>query len=131
MTQTATKTAKIEVFDPALCCSTGVCGTDVDQSLVSFAADAAWATAQGANLRRYNLAQEPLEFAQNPTVAQMLKVTGESALPLVLLDGQVALAGRYPTREELSRWLGLSGTGLSELTMAAPAACCGGDTDCC
>ncbi|MCY1703776.1 arsenite efflux transporter metallochaperone ArsD [Deinococcus sp. SL84] len=130
MTQTAsTKPARIEVFDPALCCSTGVCGTEVDQHLVTFAADAAWATAQGANLVRYNLAQQPLEFAQNTTVAQMLKVTGESALPLVLLDGQVALAGRYPTREELSRWLG--GPVLSELAMTEPQACCGGDTSCC
>ena len=131
MTQTATKPAQIEIFDPALCCSTGVCGTDVDPNLVTFAADAAWATAQGARLTRHNLAQEPLAFAQNAMVAQMLKVTGESALPLVLLDGQVALAGRYPTREELSRWLGLAGTGLTELTVAAPAACCGGDTNCC
>lgn len=130
MTQT-TKTAQIEIFDPALCCSTGVCGTDVDQNLVTFAADAAWATAQGASLTRHNLAQEPLAFAQNETVARMLKVTGESALPLTLLDGQVALAGRYPTREELSRWLGLGDAGLSELTMAAPAPCCGGETDCC
>ncbi|MFD2609141.1 arsenite efflux transporter metallochaperone ArsD [Deinococcus taklimakanensis] len=130
MTQTApNKTTRIEVFDPALCCSTGVCGTEVDQSLVTFAADAAWASAQGAKLTRYNLAQQPLEFAQNPTVAQMLKVTGESALPLVLLDGQVALAGRYPTREELSRWLG--SPALSELTMTEPQACCSGDTNCC
>ena len=43
MTQTIAKTARIEVFDPAMCCSTGVCGTDVDQNLVTFAADAAWA----------------------------------------------------------------------------------------
>ncbi len=130
MTQTAIKTARIEVFDPALCCSTGVCGTDVDQNLVSFAADAAWATTQGANLTRYNLAQQPLEFAQNATVAQMLKVTGESALPLILLDGQVALAGRYPTRDELSRWLGTAETGMTELTVTEPAACCCGGNDC-
>ena len=34
-------TAAIQIFDPALCCASGVCGTDVDQALVSFAADAA------------------------------------------------------------------------------------------
>ncbi|MEI6758670.1 MAG: arsenic metallochaperone ArsD family protein, partial [Chlorobium sp.] len=28
---------KIQVFDPALCCTTGVCGVDVDQALVTFA----------------------------------------------------------------------------------------------
>lgn len=130
MTQTASKFAKIEIFDPALCCSTGICGADVDQNLVTFAADAAWAAAQGAYLTRYNLAQQPLAFAQNGTVAQMLKVTGESSLPLILLDGQVVLAGRYPTRQELSRWLGTSQTGMTELSVAEPAACCCGGKDC-
>jgi hypothetical protein len=33
---------KIEVFEPALCCATGVCGEDVDQSLVTFSADSHW-----------------------------------------------------------------------------------------
>ena len=33
----------IQVFDPALCCSTGVCGVDVDQALVNFSADVDWA----------------------------------------------------------------------------------------
>lgn len=125
---TLTKAPSIEIFDPALCCSTGVCGTEVDQSLVSFAADAAWAKEQGAKLQRHNLAQEPLAFAQNTTVAQMLKVTGESALPMTLIDGQVALAGRYPTRDELARWLGVSAP--TELTVTQPAACCCGGQDC-
>nr|QTX14232.1 Arsenical resistance operon trans-acting repressor ArsD [Klebsiella pneumoniae] len=26
----------LTVFDPAMCCSTGVCGSDVDQVLVDF-----------------------------------------------------------------------------------------------
>jgi hypothetical protein len=33
-------TKSIQVFDPALCCSTGVCGVNVDQALVTFSADA-------------------------------------------------------------------------------------------
>jgi hypothetical protein len=34
--------AQIQIFDPAMCCSSGVCGTDVDQQLINFAADVAW-----------------------------------------------------------------------------------------
>ena len=30
---------EIRVFEPALCCNTGVCGPDVDQALVDFSAD--------------------------------------------------------------------------------------------
>ena len=32
----------LTVFDPAMCCSTGVCGSDVDQVLVNFSADVQW-----------------------------------------------------------------------------------------
>jgi hypothetical protein len=31
---------RLDVFDPAMCCSTGVCGPEVDPQLVQFAADA-------------------------------------------------------------------------------------------
>ena len=51
--------ATIQVFDPALCCSTGVCGVDVDQGLVTFAADVEWAAQKGARVERFNLAQQP------------------------------------------------------------------------
>lgn len=96
----------IHVFDPALCCSSGVCGVEVDQSLVSFAADLAWARQQGAQIERFNLAQQPMAFADNPLVKGFLERSGDQALPLVLVDGEVALAGRYPTRAELARWTG-------------------------
>lgn len=55
----------IQVFDPALCCSTGVCGVDVDvdvdvdQALVSFSADVDWAKQNGAQIERFNLARTP------------------------------------------------------------------------
>lgn len=95
---------KIQVFDPALCCSSGVCGVDVDQQLVSFAADLDWARQHGAQIERFNLAQQPLVFAANDAVKGLLERSGEGALPLTLVDGEVALAGRYPSRAELARW---------------------------
>ncbi|HEY9837243.1 MAG TPA: arsenite efflux transporter metallochaperone ArsD, partial [Vampirovibrionales bacterium] len=89
---------KIEVFDPAMCCSTGVCGPDVDQKFVDFAANVDWGTGQGIKIQRYNLGQQPLEFANNPTVKSFLERSGVDALPLILVEGEIALAGRYPTR---------------------------------
>jgi len=97
----------IQVFDPALCCSTGVCGVEVDQALVNFSADVAWAKATGAQIERFNLAQQPMAFAENAVVKGFLQRSGEEALPVVLIDGEVALAGRYPNRGELARWLGI------------------------
>ncbi|NHQ60729.1 arsenite efflux transporter metallochaperone ArsD [Chlorobium sp. BLA1] len=96
----------IQVFDPALCCSSGVCGSDVDQALVNFAADVDWAKQNGIVVERFNLAKEPLSFAENPVVKAFLADAGHEALPLILVDGKLVLAGRYPNRSELSSWAG-------------------------
>ena len=98
----------IQVFDPALCCSTGVCGVDVDQQLVDFSADVDWAKQQGAQIERFNLAQQPTAFVDNAVVKEFLERSGAEALPLILVDGEVALAGRYSSRAELAEWLGLA-----------------------
>jgi hypothetical protein len=97
----------IQVFDPALCCSTGVCGAEVSEQLVRFAADADWAKRNGARIERFNLAQQPLAFASTPAVRGFLERSGAEALPLILVDGEVALAGRYPNRGEIARWVGI------------------------
>jgi len=115
--------AKIQVFDPALCCSTGVCGVETDQALVTFAADVDWAKQNGAQIERFNLAQQPLVFADNAIVKGFLEHSGQEALPLVLVEGEIALAGRYPSRAELARWAGVE-------EEAKQGGCCGG-TSCC
>lgn len=115
----------IQIFDPALCCSTGVCGVDVDQQLVDFSADVDWAKQNGAQIDRFNLAQQPLAFAENTLVKAFLERSGAEALPLVLVEGEVALAGRYPTRVELARWIG-----ISPAEDAAKSACCSGSSCC-
>ncbi len=53
---------KLEVFDPAMCCSTGVCGVDVDPALVQFAADLAWVGEHEISVERHNLGQAPQAF---------------------------------------------------------------------
>lgn len=95
---------QIEVFDPAMCCSTGVCGPSVDPSLARFAADLEWLTSAGATVRRFNLGQEPVAFAENERVRALLTVQGEAALPVIFADGELRATGRFPTREELAAW---------------------------
>lgn len=116
----------IQIFDPALCCSSGVCGVDVDQQLVTFAADVEWAKQQGVALERYNLAQQPLAFAQNAVVKGFLERSGAESLPLILIDGEFALAGRYPTRDELARWAGVK----AEPAGKSVGGCCSGGRCC-
>lgn len=112
----------IHVFDPALCCESGVCGVDAEQALVTFSADLSWARQHGAQIERFNLAQQPLVFAENPTVRKFLERSGQDALPLILVNGEVALAGRYPQRAELARW-----AAIAEPAERKPAtSCCAG-----
>lgn len=117
--------AKIQVFDPALCCSTGVCGVEVDQQLVGFSADVDWAKQFGADIERFNLAQQPMAFAENPVVKDFLERSGADALPLILIDGQIAMAGRYPNRTELARW-----AGIVEAAEQPASGCCSGSSCC-
>jgi len=98
----------IQIFDPAMCCNTGVCGMDVDQQLVSFAADVDWARKNGAQIERFNLAQQPQAFARSPIVSAFLERSGQEALPLILVDGKFALAGAYPSRTQLAAWAGIA-----------------------
>ena len=126
---------KIQVFDPALCCSTGICGVDVDQSLVEFAADVDWLGKQGVAIERFNLAQQPLAFANHATIRNLLQSEGEPALPVILVDDVVMHRGKpYPSRSQLAKWAGIrqADSKLSSIAITAAGSapsqggCCGG-----
>ncbi|MEX2588548.1 MAG: arsenite efflux transporter metallochaperone ArsD [Actinomycetota bacterium] len=98
---------KIDVYDPAMCCSTGVCGPSVDPALATFAGDLDWLGEHGVDVRRYNLGQEPGAFATNNDVRHLLEADGEGALPAVFVDGEIRSSGRFPSRAEFAGWAGL------------------------
>lgn len=118
----------IRVFEPALCCNTGVCGEDVDQALVNFSADLDCVKQQGVAITRHNLANDPTAFVDNPAVMSFLQAAGSEGLPLVLVDDVTVLTGSYPTRDMLARYAGLGAPTLRprfNLLAAADSACCG------
>ena len=78
---------------------------------------------QGRVVDCYDIMQQAAAFEQNPTVSGFLARNGKSALPLVLVDGEVSLAGRYPTEQELARWFGAAAT-LQPVKKQSD--CCGG-----
>jgi sulfur carrier protein ThiS len=90
----------IQVYDPPMCCSTGICGTNIDPDLVNFAAILTQLRTQGVKVLRYNLGQQPMAFVENETVKTLLQTEGEAALPLVFLNGETVFKGRYPTKDE-------------------------------
>ncbi len=131
---------KIQIYDPPMCCSTGVCGTDVDPKLVQFASDLAALKEQGASVERFNLAQQPAAFAENEKIRAALAAHGNDCLPLVLIDGEIAMRGVYPTREQLALLAGSrisfsaeGGTAKGESKSAQSGCCCKSDSksSCC
>jgi 2-polyprenyl-3-methyl-5-hydroxy-6-metoxy-1,4-benzoquinol methylase len=121
----------VAVFDPAMCCSTGVCGPSVDPALTRVAADLDWLRGHGVAVARHNLAQEPAAFAASAPVRDALAAHGPAALPLVLADGAIVASGAYPTRAALARLAGVPlGPAPSKRSIplgVASEGCCGGD----
>jgi arsenite methyltransferase len=100
------KTLKtVQVYDKPMCCSTGVCGPDVDPMLPRFAADLDWLKNQGHNVERYNLAQQPQAFIDNKAIHHLLSTAGTNCLPVVVVDGTIVSQTVYPSREDLAAWV--------------------------
>lgn len=99
--------AKLEVFDPPMCCSSGVCGPKVDKKLVAFNAALEWLRARGVEVTRYNPAQQYEDFVSNAKVTQAVNSAGTGCLPLILVNGEIVSQGGYPSKDELVALAGL------------------------
>ena len=119
----------LQVFDPAMCCATGVCGTDIDPRIAQFAADLDWLKTQSVIVQRHNLAQSPAAFVNNDKVKAALAKEGTDCLPLVILNGAVVSTGKYPTRAELIALTGAKGEATN--AVAAASSCCTPNSGCC
>lgn len=122
---------KIQIFDPPMCCSTGICGPGVDPVLVSFTADLDWLKRQGVEVERYNLSQQTQVFVSNSTVNEALKEHGNECLPLTLLDGKIVAQGAYLTREKLAVLAGIEAPKMGlkvtvEQSVSTGTGCCSG-----
>lgn len=117
------------IYDPALCCNSGVCGVDADEVLIQFSADLDWLKKQGIEVKRFNLAQEPMEFASNTQVKTFLEEKGVDQLPVCLVDHEVKAFGNYPSRQELASWFDLKLT--DDDKEEAASSCCNTSSKCC
>ncbi len=104
---------KLEIFEPAMCCPTGVCGVNVDQTLVQFNADVQWLSEQGVAVARHSLSHDAAAFAANPDVVKELE-GGMDRLPIATLDGRIVSTGMYPSRAQLVQKLGLEQIGADK-----------------
>jgi len=114
------------VFDPAMCCPTGLCGPGVDPSLLSIARDLRWLESQGVTVERHGLAQSPAVFVAQPKVSGLLQAFGDRGLPATIVNGEVLTFGKYPTRDEL-----VAALGAASSPDAAADGCCAPGSGCC
>ncbi|WP_439482257.1 arsenite efflux transporter metallochaperone ArsD [Cyclobacterium plantarum] len=91
---------KITLLDPAMCCSTGVCGPEVDDDLVETAAHVKWLKSLGHEVHRHNLSNDGEAFQQYPEAVAKLQQEGMDSLPYILLNEKVIMAGKYPSKAE-------------------------------
>lgn len=116
---------KVQVYDKPMCCSTGVCGPDVDPVLPQFAADLDWLKTQGHQVERFNLAQQPHAFIENKVMHQMLSTEGTDCLPVVIVDGEIVSRKVYPARDALAGWTNATQSKPSLPVAQASGGCCG------
>lgn len=119
----------MSIYEPAMCCDTGICGVGVDSELIRVSAVLNALKKNGVEVGRYNLSSAPNEFIRNKTVNQFLNDKGVEGLPAVVLDGEIIITGRYPTNGEFVNLLGIPESYLSESKPSGNSGCSCGDSD--
>lgn len=101
------KTTKIEIFDPPMCCPTGLCGPNIDPALldVNEAILKLQKEYDGQlTIERYLLSQQGPKFMQNKDIMELLKKNGVEILPITIANGKVVKEKAYPTYEEMKSY---------------------------
>lgn len=119
---------KIEIFDPAMCCTTGVCGPSIDPELMRIATVIHSLKDKGIVIKRHGLSNEPQDFIANQVISDLLQQEGAEILPVTLVDGVVAKTKEYPTNEEIEKWLGIEIDSNPSIVISS---CCCGPKGCC
>lgn len=124
--------SKIEIFDPAMCCSTGVCGPSINKELLRVATIINNMTKKGIDITRHNLSSKPQAFIDNKKVNDYLNSKGSDILPITLVDGEVVKVKEYPTNDEFASWSGLTKEEISTLNIKkATKSCDCNNNNCC
>jgi hypothetical protein len=125
---------KMIIFDPAMCCSTGVCGPSVDKDLLRVSTVLNNLKNKGVIVERHNLTNNPQIFVDTKVISTMLLKEGVEVLPVTMVDGEVVKTKAYLTNEEFLSLLELPADFL-KVTIKKPSAAkvksCGCGDGCC
>jgi len=96
-----THTATVELFDPPMCCPTGLCGPTLDQTLLDVNEMILTLKAEDVSIERYQITSHPQAFLNNPDVMRLVREKQMAALPITVVRGRVLKVGAYPTLAEV------------------------------
>ncbi len=93
--------ADVELFDPPLCCPTGICGPTIDQTLLDVNEMVLTLQANGVRVERYQMTTNPNAFLSNAEVMRLVREQQMAALPITVVRGKVLRSGAYPSLAEV------------------------------
>lgn len=98
---------KLEFFEKSMCCSSGVCGPSVDDSLVRLQENIEYLKNKYSDLevKRYQPQTHGMAFMTAREVQKLVKAEKMKALPIVTVNGVIIKKGEYPTLEEIEEAL--------------------------
>lgn len=118
---------RMSIYEPAMCCDTGLCGVGVDPELLRISTVLNALKQNGVGVDRFNLTSTPMAFVNNQVINHYLEENGVEKLPVVMLDEKIVVEGRYPTNEEFKKFLEVP----EEYLSVGEQSCCDADNDCC
>lgn len=122
---------KMTIYDPAMCCSTGVCGPSVDPELLRVSTVINRLKGKGVVVQRHNLTSNPKAFVEDKKVNELLKQEGIDVLPVTTVEGRIVKTGAYPSNEEFCSFLEVSTDYLKPVIKKPSSKGCGCKGGCC
>lgn len=123
---------KVTILDPVLCCTSGLCGSTIDEALVQTSANVKWLRSLGHDVHRHSLSNDAVSFKDYPSAIEKIQHDGIESLPYILINNRLVLTGRYPEKAEweaLAAQFNNSHEPAGE-PIAVRNACCPGDNCC-
>jgi hypothetical protein len=91
----------VEMFDPPMCCPTGLCGPSLDQALLDVSEMIVALQRENLRVERYQMTSHPNAFLANAEVMKLIREKEMAALPIIVVRGNVIKVGAYPSLEEI------------------------------
>lgn len=115
----------MSIYEPAMCCETGICGVGVNPELLRISTVLNNLQKNGITAARFNLNSAPQAFINNTDINKLIMGNGVESLPATIIDGKIVKTKAYPTNEEIAAWLEIPVSYLEAAeTKKADGGCC-------